>query len=623
MHRTQLRLAYFTLALVVFFYLVSLTSLFLIRPDFVEPVENLPALVWQLLQDSFSQFFLNTAWQALVSTGVILLTAYCLAKSLPYLGHKTRLWTLTITNATFSLPTILVVYAVLSIFGQAGWLSKLWGLFGVKYDLSIYGLVGLVLANSYFNIGYAGTALANALDKIPQSLISLSQQNRFSWWQTWRYLEYPYLKATIANLGLMMFMLCFNNFAMLLFLGGGPKYANFEVGIYQALLNEFDFVKASVLAGFQLVFSLVLIFLLSRSQAELRNQDLKNRQYHQWAQVPKQIKSKQAKSKQPPQQLSRKKFAADDSKSANTSTKELARDQTYQRRQTKDQALAPKVLPRPYPYSLPMRRLFARFYCWSCIGFALLPMLAVAGAGLVSLGLIWRQQTHPQSDSLDIVARTFSYDWGDLGYALTISGFIALGSALLALMLAVLVLRGIRWLGARAQVLIANLSLLGFAVPSMLVGAGYYLLFSGFEVGLAGLLTLLILAGATSALAYVLHYLFPAYRQVHQFARLAQNLNLGSWQAFKTYEWTLLKPSLGYALINLFILSLGDFSLILFFVSEELTSVTYLLSAQLSSLSGQHRGNVTAFVLLAFVLGARLLTYSWMQKTPKTMPSDN
>ncbi len=58
-------------------------------------------------------------------------------------------------------------------------------------------------------------------------------------------------------------MLYFTSFAIVLTLGGGPKYTTLEVAIYQAILFEFDVPKAGLFALLQFVFCFLLFTLSS------------------------------------------------------------------------------------------------------------------------------------------------------------------------------------------------------------------------------------------------------------------------------------------------------------------------------------------------------------------------
>lgn len=147
-----------------------------------------------------------------------------------------------------------------------------------------------------------------------------------------------------------------------------------------------------------------------------------------------------------------------------------------------------------------------------------------------------------------------------------------------------------------------------------MLGAGYYIiitLFVPWELGYGELLTLLILANGIVNIPFCLNYLAFPYRQVANYNRLVLTLNLSSWQSLWLVEVPMLKKQLCLAAVNVFILAIGDFSIIIFFTSNELTSITYLLSQQISGFTS-NQGNITALVLLLFIVILRGGVNSWL-----------
>ena len=61
-----------------------------------------------------------------------------------------------------------------------------------------------------------------------------------------------------------VFVLCFNSFAVVLALGGGPQATTLEVAIYQALKYEFNIAEALTLAWLQFVMAGGVFALLAR-----------------------------------------------------------------------------------------------------------------------------------------------------------------------------------------------------------------------------------------------------------------------------------------------------------------------------------------------------------------------
>ena len=64
-----------------------------------------------------------------------------------------------------------------------------------------------------------------------------------------------------------VFVLCFNSFAVVLSLGGGPQSTTLEVAIYQALKYDFNIPEALSLAWLQLLIAGGLFLLMTRFSA--------------------------------------------------------------------------------------------------------------------------------------------------------------------------------------------------------------------------------------------------------------------------------------------------------------------------------------------------------------------
>ncbi|RIY38420.1 ABC transporter permease subunit [Psittacicella gerlachiana] len=556
----EISLAWVILAFIVIFYAISLTSLFVVRPAFDLNSSSLDSWqdLWQIISQVSGLYLKNTLWQASLSASIIIVLSYILAKAIYYLSPRFTSWLLTITNASFSLPTILVVFAFIAIFGQDGWINSL--LTPWDYKVSIYGLGGILIANTYFNLGYATSAIYNGMQKIPVENIKLAQICNFTLGQQLRHLELPYLKNTLLNLWLLIFMLCFNSFALVLFLGG-PRYSNFEVAIYNSLVTEGNFTKACVIASLQIIFSLVLIVLISMVRP--------NNKQHNVRQL-----------------------------------------QEYNQEQSYLGSLWPRAR---------LKKVASYLYASSAIFFIGLPLLSLVLTGVKSAFFLYQNYQLQQTDSSlrAITGDTFSYPWLELWQATKMSLIIAGGATLVCLLCSILLLRGLRWLGSYTAQWINNLSLLSIVIPSMLLGAGYFLFLNlgvDIAIGTWGFITLIVLANAFAAIVFSLNYLYPAYMQIQSYAPLAMTIGLNSWQSFFWYELPLLKYSLLYAAITVFILSLGDYSIILFFVNnQQISSITYLLSNQLNSFAS-NQGNITAMALLLGILLLRFIAYYFLHR---------
>ena len=66
------------------------------------------------------------------------------------------------------------------------------------------------------------------------------------------------LRSILPSTLCIIFLICISSFSVALTLGGGPNSTTLEVAIYQALVFDFDFAKASSLASIQFLVCIIL-----------------------------------------------------------------------------------------------------------------------------------------------------------------------------------------------------------------------------------------------------------------------------------------------------------------------------------------------------------------------------
>ncbi|HGF6560638.1 TPA: thiamine/thiamine pyrophosphate ABC transporter permease ThiP [Providencia alcalifaciens] len=193
-----------------------------------------------------------TFWQALLSAIFSIIPAIFLARALYRRRFWGRMLLLRLCAMTLVLPVLVAVFGILSVYGQTGWLAKLFLWLGVDYQFSPYGLRGILLAHIFFNMPLATRMLLQSLENIAIEQRQSAAQLGFNEWQQFTLLEWPYLRRQMLPTGALIFMLCFASFATVLALGGGPAATTIELAIYQALSYDFDLGRATLLALIQL-----------------------------------------------------------------------------------------------------------------------------------------------------------------------------------------------------------------------------------------------------------------------------------------------------------------------------------------------------------------------------------
>lgn len=211
--------------------------------------ETASVLKYSLLQATLS---------ALISTFLGIL----LAKAFFYLDFKGKTWLYKSILFVWTLPSLVIIFAVIGIWGNSGWLVQFMKWMGIDWHFNIYGLQGILIAHALFNIPLVTKYCVEALSLIPSSQYRLAAQLNLSGWSYFRIVELPMLKRILPYVFMTIFMICFTSFPIVLMLGGGPKYSTLEVAIYQAVSFEFDFAKAVMLIMVQLAVGVVLQALL-------------------------------------------------------------------------------------------------------------------------------------------------------------------------------------------------------------------------------------------------------------------------------------------------------------------------------------------------------------------------
>lgn len=204
-----------------------------------------------------------TFFQAILSTILSVICAMILAKAVVAHEFRFKASLLRLYTMTFVLPSLVVISGILTVYAKNGWLNELMTMLHLDYSFSIYGLVGILLAHLFYNIPFATRLFVQSLTQIPTEQKQLAELLRFNYWQYIKWIEWPAMKPHILPLGGLIFLLCFSSFAVVLTLGGGPKYTTLEVAIYQAI-RDFELGQAVTLAITQLLLCGGFVVLLQK-----------------------------------------------------------------------------------------------------------------------------------------------------------------------------------------------------------------------------------------------------------------------------------------------------------------------------------------------------------------------
>lgn len=143
-----------------------------------------------------------------------------------------------------------------------------------------------------------------------------------------------------------------------------------------------------------------------------------------------------------------------------------------------------------------------------------------------------------------------------------------------------------------------------FAIPSLVLGLGFFLMSQKYEGStVAWSTTALLSANVLMALPFALSVLTPVMQKTAQrYDRLCFSLGVKGIERWRYVEYPYLKSSLGYVLALAFCFSLGDLGIISLFGSDEFSTLPWYLYQLLGSYRTTDAAGV-ALVLLMLVVG--------------------
>ena len=470
-----------------------------------------------------------TIYQAFLSTVLSIIIGTVLAWALSHQqSFKGRSYLIALLSSSLILPTLIVVFGIITVLGQNGWLNRtLLYLFDYSFENSIYGLGGILIAHVYLNASFAARSLLHVFESIPKERYKLAKSLNFSAIVRFRLIEYPAIKLSLRSISSTIFLLCFTSFAIVLTLGGSPSYNTLEVAIYEAVRIDFDIPLALKLALIQLSITMVLVFLSANFKAGISN-----------------IKTSSA------------------------------------------------II--PWKETKKLRNFQIFIITFSTLIF-ILPLISIIVDGL---GADFK--------------RIFSDDV--FLKSLFTSLIIATASSILTVLFALLISDARRNFNIKHRIkesksrnfiniLIAFSGNIYLAIPSLILGLGFFLLSLKFEAPLSlWAFGSVLCANILMSLPFALSILYPAMINIAQrYDKLCFSINLNGSKRWLYCEWPYLKSSVLYVFALSFCLSLGDLGVIALFGSDEITTLPWYLYSLMGSYQTKDGAGV-ALILLVLTL---------------------
>ena len=211
-----------------------------------------------------------TLWQAVLSTVLSVVPAMLVARALsrhpdfPGRGLILRMFAIPL-----ALPAIVAALGILALYGRAGYFAGVFSALSGEIWPGAYGLSGILVAHVFFNLPLATRLFVEALDTVPADQWRLASQLGMRAGSSFRFVEWPVMRAAMPGIAGLVFMLCITSFTIVLTLGGGPRATTLEVAIYQALRFDFDPARAVALTVLQILLTAIVVAALARLGANV------------------------------------------------------------------------------------------------------------------------------------------------------------------------------------------------------------------------------------------------------------------------------------------------------------------------------------------------------------------
>ncbi|HUV07757.1 MAG TPA: iron ABC transporter permease, partial [Spirochaetia bacterium] len=206
---------------------------------------------------------LFTLKQALLSTLLSLLLGLPGAYLLTHFDFWGKNVVKAVTTVPFVLPSILVVLGFVRFFGNNGILNRmLMELFRLNSPplRILYSLKAIVLAHAFYNFPICIRIVSSVWSRLNPHIEEAARTLGARGWRLFVTVTLPRILPGILAAAALIFIFCFTSFAVVLVLGGGPRYTTLEVEIYRLAKVSLDMRRASSLALVGAFLSLLLLY---------------------------------------------------------------------------------------------------------------------------------------------------------------------------------------------------------------------------------------------------------------------------------------------------------------------------------------------------------------------------
>lgn len=156
-----------------------------------------------------------------------------------------------VTMVPFVLPPILVVLGFVLTFGNNGVINRLlMALTGSSEPplRILYSFRAIILAHAFYNFPICIRIVSAGWEQVSRNQQFAARSLGASPTRTFFTVTLPQLGPSLFSAGALIFLFCFMSFAVILVLGGDPRYTTIEVEIYRLARIGLDMEKAGSLA---------------------------------------------------------------------------------------------------------------------------------------------------------------------------------------------------------------------------------------------------------------------------------------------------------------------------------------------------------------------------------------
>jgi thiamine transport system permease protein len=467
---------------------------------------------WQIFRFTLYQAFIST----IVSIAIALPGSYLLA-NYRFIGKKVIK---AICTVPFVLPSILVVLGFVIFYGNSGLLNSfLMTVFKLEEGplKLLYTFKAVILAHAFYNFPIALILISSYWEQLNYSyeMAAMVLGSRRS--TVFRTITLPRLVPIILSSATLIFLFCFSSFAILLVLGGGPKFTTVEVEIFRRARMTLDLEGAATLSLLSITVTLLIVAFYIWTQRLIAYQ-------------------------------------------------ESIETQTEKRYAKKVTSIWVKILTIIY---LLLSTVFILGPLLGIIYRSFRTSLTRSGESIFTLKL-YRQLFAVESVSHSVLKVALS--------AIISSLIIASITAIIALIISTMLAARLRSKYDNKNISMEMFAMLPMAVSSVIVGLGYYLIASYIDTSVSMMRVMVILAHVVIASPFILRSILPEYRKI-PFSYTQASLTLGAtvWQTFFHVELPLLKSALITGSAFAFAISLGELNATLVLADSSMATIPIVM----------------------------------------------